>query len=247
MTAQSFTLDHALFAGRTGRGIRVAVLDSGIHPGNPHIGRVTAGVCITDVGETDDALDHVGHGTAVAAAILEKAPGIELVAVRVFDRTLATSSSVLARGIAWAADHDCRLINLSLGTPRSEHEAALAEAIERAAARRALVASARELNGVRWYPGCLDGVIGVVLDDGCARDELRVTLDARDTPVFAASGLPRPVPDVPADRNIRGISFAVANTAGFLARLLEGRPEVRTLHDLAQCLDEIYRIPRKNV
>jgi hypothetical protein len=36
--------------------------------------------------------------------------------------------------------------------------------------------------------------------------------------VFRASGYPRPIPGVPADRNLHGISFAVANVTGFVAR-----------------------------
>ncbi|MGH7553906.1 MAG: S8 family serine peptidase [Longimicrobiales bacterium] len=241
MTTFSCSLDHPLFAGRTGHGIRVAVLDSGIHPGNPHVGRATAGVYITPDGETDDALDRLGHGTAVAAAILEKAPGIELVVVRVFDRTLATSAAVLARAIEWAADHECRLINLSLGTPNAERAAMLGEAVALAAARGALVVSARELDGVRWFPGCLENVAGVSLDHDCARDELRVSLDPADQTSFRASGLPRPIPGVPTKRNVRGISFAVANTTGFLARLFEAFPELRTPRDIAHHVTSQHR------
>jgi subtilisin family serine protease len=232
VTTIRYSLDHPLFAGRTGRGIRVAVLDSGLHPGNPHVGRMTAGVHITPEGESDDTLDRLGHGTAVAAAILDKAPGIELVVVRVFDRALATSAAILARAIEWAADHDCRLINLSLGTPNSERAASLGEAVAQAADRGALVISARALDNVRWFPGCFDSVAGVSLDDNCARDELRVTLDSPDHPTFRASGLPRPIPGVSIERNVRGISFAVANTTGFLARLLEASPQLQTPRDV---------------
>jgi hypothetical protein len=37
-----------------------------------------------------------------------------------------------------------------------------------------------------------------------------------------ASGLPRPIPGVPPERNLQGTSFAVANTTGMLALALEG-------------------------
>src|SRR3712207_8724737 len=50
----------------------------------------------------------LGHGTAVAAAILEKAPAIDLIAVKVFDRALATSADALARSIVWAASRGDR-------------------------------------------------------------------------------------------------------------------------------------------
>ncbi len=40
-----------------------------------------------------------------------------------------------------------------------------------------------------------------------------------------ASGFPRPIPGVPPDQNVSGLSFAVANASGFLALVLEGRAD----------------------
>jgi hypothetical protein len=37
-----------------------------------------------------------------------------------------------------------------------------------------------------------------------------------------ASGYPRPIPGVPAERNLKGLSFAVANATGLLALHLCG-------------------------
>jgi hypothetical protein len=37
-----------------------------------------------------------------------------------------------------------------------------------------------------------------------------------------ASGFPRPIPGVPPERNLKGLSFAVANATGLLAVALEG-------------------------
>ena len=59
-------------------GIRVAVVDSGITAGHEHVGDVAAGVSL--VAGSADTIDRLGHGTAVAAAIREKAPNAELVA-----------------------------------------------------------------------------------------------------------------------------------------------------------------------
>jgi len=39
---------------------------------------------------------------------------------------------------------------------------------------------------------------------------------------FSASGYARPIPGVPPERNLNGISFAVANMTGFVARACEG-------------------------
>jgi hypothetical protein len=236
VTSRRFSLDDAPFRGSTGQGVRVAVVDSGIHTANPHIGGVAiSGVRIFPDGEMDaDFVDRIGHGTAVAAAILEKAPDAELVAVRVFDRTLATSADVLAHGISWAAQHGARLINLSLGTSNPARAAVLGAAVDEATAAGAIVVSAAEADGIQWLPGSLPNVVGVTLDPACERHELIVAIDdTRGTIRCGASGYPRPIEGVPVARNLSGISFAVANVTGFLARLLVGRPAVRDATTLA--------------
>ena len=100
-----------------------------------------------------------------------------------------------------------------------------------------IVVSARESAGVRWLPGSLPNVAGVTLDEACDRNELIATHDSSlGTVEFAASGFPRPIPGVPAERNLSGISFAVANVTGFLSRLLEADPSVRDVSELARRL-----------
>jgi subtilisin family serine protease len=182
-----------------------------------------------------DFIDRLGHGTAVAAAILEKASAVDLLAVRVFDRTLATSADVLALGISWAAAQGARLINLSLGTPNPARAGVLGAAVDEAAAAGAIVVSAAEAEGVQWLPGSLPNVVGVTLDPTCERHELVVTVDeARGVVRCGASGYPRPIDGVPVERNLSGISFAVANVTGFLARLLSNRPTIRDVVELAR-------------
>ena len=123
----------------TTRPVRVAVIDSGVNPAHPHVGGVAGGTAIAADGSSGgDYIDRLGHGTAVAAAIRERAPGAELLAVKVFDRRLSASIEALVQGIGWAAVHDADLINLSLGTANLDHTAALRSAVVRAAARAAL-------------------------------------------------------------------------------------------------------------
>ena len=82
----------------------MAVIDSGVNPEHAHIGRIAGGVAFdSDGSEHPDWVDRLGHGTAVAAAIQEKAPDAALLAVRVFERSLATSAAVLVRALDWAA------------------------------------------------------------------------------------------------------------------------------------------------
>ncbi len=217
-------LDHPELAAATGRGVKVAVIDSGVFADHDHIHGVAGGVGIgADLVPHGDYVDRLGHGTAVSAAILEKAPDVELLAVRVFDRSLSVPAPILVEAIDWAAQRDVKLINLSLGTEKPEHEEILRAAVGRAGERGAVVVSAAESDGRVWLPGSLAETIGVRLDWDCPRHALRLDADSAD--IFA-SGYPRPIDGVAPEHNLKGVSFAVANVTGVLARVLGARPAV---------------------
>ena len=198
----------------TGRGVRIAVIDSGVHVGHPHIARVAGGVTIGDRSEENSYTDLLGHGTAVMAAIQEKAPEAEYFAVRVFQAEFRTNVDILVRAIEWCIHHRMDVINLSLGTGNPEHAARFEPLI----ARAGIVVSAREVNGIPAFPGSLTAVIGVGVDWNLPRD----SYTGRNGGEFYASGYPRPIPGVPPERNLHGISFAVANMTGFVARVCAG-------------------------
>ena len=212
---------------RTGRGVSIAVIDSGAHPGHPHLGLLAGGIAFTPDGrEHDDLTDRLGHGTAVTAAIQEKAPGSRVHVARVFHDELATSARTLAKAIDWAGERGCRLANLSLGTPRQSRIEQLQPAVERAARAGTLVIAAYSHEGQRQFPGSLPGALGVCLDWDLPRHRVRIgRRDGRR--VLYASGYPRPIPGVPPTRNLNGISFAVANATGIVALAFELFPDAR--------------------
>jgi subtilisin family serine protease len=203
------------------RTVRVAVIDSGVHATHPHVGGVAGGIGIDDHGAShDDYVDRLGHGTAVIAAIREKAPAAEIFAIKVFDRELTATGQSLVAACEHALSIKAHLVNLSLGTQNVDHEAALAEVVGRLHQSGAIVIAAGEQGGVRWLPGSLPGVWSVSLDWTVPRDTFRINRVNRSGASFRATGVPRPIPGVPPERNLRGLSFAVANVTGVLARLL---------------------------
>lgn len=185
--------------------MKVAIIDSGVHPGHPHVGAIAGGVGVTDSGFTDDIVDRLGHGTAVAGAIREKAPEAELYAVKVFDRRLSTNIETILRALEWCIENRMEVVNLSLGTANPAHRARF----EKLLASGVLVVSA-----VDRLPGSLSQVISVASEKDCPRDAYW----HRDG-IFYASPYPRPIPGVPAEGNFQGVSFAVANMSGFVARM----------------------------
>jgi len=216
--------------------ISVAVIDSGVNVPHPHLPAVAGGIAFDLEGnEHSDIVDRLGHGTAAAAAIREKAPEAELFVVKVFDRELATTVPTLVRAIDWASERGIRLINLSLGTPNEFRVPELAPAVERAVAVGSIIVSAHELDGRVWFPGSMEGAIGVVVDAAHPREDVAVAESTSGT-VLRASPYPRPIPGVPPERNLNGISFAVANATGVLARRLGEHPEVRSAEHAMELL-----------
>jgi len=190
--------------------MKIAIIDSGIHPGHPHVGEIAGSVEITPTGESADGIDRLGHGTAVAGAIREKAPDAKLYAVKVFDRRLTAHITVILRALVWCRDHGMDLINLSLGTENPAHREGFLSVL----GDDLLVIGAANV-----LPGSLPEVIGVAPDPDCPRDSFRY-----QDGVFYASPYPRPISGVPVARNLQGVSFAVANMTGLVARVLADNP-----------------------
>jgi serine protease AprX len=145
--------------GVTGRGIGVAVIDSGISPHEALAGKIVASVSL--VAGEPEVTDGFGHGTHVAGIIAGApvaakgtapafaggiAPGAHLVNIRVLSRAgLGYTSDVIA-GIDWAIAHrvqyNIRAINLSLGHPVMEPAITdpLCQAVARAVSQGLVVA-----------------------------------------------------------------------------------------------------------
>ena len=180
--------------------LRIAVIDSGVNPSHPHIAHIDGGW------PENDFLDRLGHGTAVMAAIHEKATNAEYFAARIFDRELRTNIETLLAAIQWSIDQEVDIINLSLGTSNPAHAEKFAPFLS-----RAIIVSPAGA-----YPGDLPGVIRVASDPDLPRNQYRSQGET-----FYASPYPRPMPGVPPEKNLNGVSFAVANMTGLVARACE--------------------------
>src|SRR4030095_14125245 len=117
MMSQIKKIANQPFSDHTGRGVKVGIIDSGVNPAHPHVGGVAGGARISSSESvySNDYLDYIGHGTAVAGAIREKAPDSLLYAVKVFDRALTTNIEAIIKAIDWCIEREIDVINLSLG------------------------------------------------------------------------------------------------------------------------------------
>jgi len=210
-----------------GRGLRVAVIDSGITPGHPHVGEVAEGVFFAlgpgrTVVQGDDFLDRIGHGTACAGVIRKLLPRAEILAVRVFARSLEADAQAVAAGIRWAAGRGASIVNLSLAAlPGGGGARALLLACRAAARAGAVLVAARPPRGFPGGAGALARRPEVILagaDPGCPPDRLRLAPGRRG--LFLASPYARPIPGVAPRVNFNGPSLAAARLTGFAGKAL---------------------------
>jgi len=221
------------------------VIDSGVHESHPHINGVAGGVTIGALENDPGYTDVIGHGTAVMAAIKEKAPEADYFAVRVFYNSLRTTVDLLLRAIEWSLANRIDVVNLSLGTTNPAHRERFAPVIARAREQGLILVSARDAEGTPALPGSMPGVIGVDLDWDCPR-ETYYCKPAAEGLAVCASGYPRSLPGVPQSRNLHGISFAVANVTGFVTRACEGM-EDRSYEKVWKALEGSYRHPSASI
>jgi subtilisin family serine protease len=230
----------APFPSRTGRGVRIAVIDSGVNRRHPHILSLAGGLTVKPGGEIEDGAcsDVLGHGTAVMAAIQEKAPQAQYFAVKVFHSSLRTSAGCLLTALEWAIEQRMDVVNLSLGTRNQDHLARFEAVIAKAAKNSVLLVAAHDADSQLCLPGSLAGVFGVGLDWETPRNLYRAQ-ETGDGVVYFTSGYPRSLPGLPRERNLHGISFAVANMTGFVARACEeteAAGSARSFETLSQAL-----------
>ncbi|MFE6621080.1 S8 family serine peptidase [Streptomyces sp. NPDC057740] len=128
--------------GFDGKGVKVAVLDTGIDATHPDLaGRVSRQENFTN---TPDAVDHMGHGTHVAATIGGSgtgngakgvAPNADLISGKVLDDRGDGYLSDIIEGIEWAAAEHADIVNMSLGSSTPDDGTGpLSVAVDRATA-----------------------------------------------------------------------------------------------------------------
>lgn len=209
--------------------VRIALIDSGVNAAHPHVregGTIVVGPAVDPSGTwhtTETQTDVLGHGTAVAAAILDLAPGAEIVSLQVFrDEPTCPFEHVLA-ALEHALECEPALVNLSVGTTRRSWAEPLAELVLRATDRGVTIVAPATAGGLPSLPGCLPGVTGAMMDANVPRErpELRESGSSR---LWYASPYPRDLPDLPRAANLAGVSMAAANLTGFLARECAGTP-----------------------
>lgn len=153
----------------TGKGIKIALLDTGVDYDHPELAPSYKGG-YDFINDDSDPMDDSGHGTHVAGilaaakdgkGIVGVAPDAEIYAIKVSDGRGKGSFSGLVKGINWSIENGMDIVTMSItGTGGSR---ALAKAVETAYSDHGLVLVAAVGNGRGdvLYPAAYEQVIGV--------------------------------------------------------------------------------------
>jgi subtilisin len=223
------------WGGSTGRGVKVAVVDSGIDPDHPALGGcVRGGVMVAyderaetqvRVREDKPMRDLSGHGTACAGIIHKLAPDAEIYSARVLGRDMRGKAFQFAGGIRWAIENGMRVINLSLSTSREEYYGLFHRLTDDAYFKNVVLVSAVNNIPAPSYPSLYSSVISVAAHQ--LPDPFTYYYNPSPPVEFGAPGIDVEVAWLNGQTSIcTGNSFAAPHIAGLAALILERHPEL---------------------
>lgn len=209
----------------TGKGVRIAVIDSGWSKALTDQ-RILTGKCFCDksdelkLGEFSDFDDANGHGTAVTSVIMQIAPDVEILPVKVFGSRLETSINIIEAGIYFAIENKVDIINLSLGTFLEEALIPLYKACECAKNNNIITVVSRSNIKENSYPSIFENVLSVGIGESHSAFEYQYTPDeyveclawGKERITISLEG---------AIKHMNGTSFATPNITGICALITE--------------------------
>ena len=234
-----------------GRGVRVALLDSGIERLHPEFKDATFAddLCFT-IAENGKApgdaggVDFFGHGTAVASVLLDIAPAATIGSFRVLGGEAYGRDEIIRRAAMEAIARGYQIIHCSFGASGSPFTVMSFKSwIDAAYVAGVHVVAACNNGGpsIRVWPAHFSSVVAV--DSSPDAQENGIQRRRGSIVEFAAQGhRPRPLPwSNQSNRMISGTSFSAPVVTGLMARILSVHPGIHpdemkvALRAIAQC------------
>jgi subtilisin family serine protease len=223
------------WGGSTGKGIRVAVVDSGIEYDHPALGEsVRSGVVVEYDAKSENQfryksdpkpVDVSGHGTACAGIIHSIAPEADLYSVRVLGRNMGGRAIQFAAGLDWTIENDMQVVNLSLSTALEEFFGLFHDLADQAYFKNMNLVSAVNNIPEPSYPSLYSSVISVAAHEG--RDPFTYYYNVHPPVEFGAPGIDLEVAwNKKQYLTATGNSFAAPHITGITALIRAKHPEL---------------------
>ena len=241
-------------AGYTGKGVKIAVLDTGVDAAHPDLKSQV--VESKNFSTAADATDHFGHGTHVASIAAGTgaksggkykgvAPGAKILNGKVLDDNGSGDDSGILAGMEWAAAQGADIVNLSLGGTDAPGIDPLEAEVNKLSTEKGIlfaIAAGNEGPNSIGSPGSADAALtvgavdgsdkladfsstGPRIGDGAIKPD--VTAPGVDITAAAAKGsvIDQEVGEKPAGYlTISGTSMATPHVAGAAAILKQEHP-----------------------
>ncbi|MGR8007915.1 type VII secretion-associated serine protease mycosin [Streptomyces hypolithicus] len=224
----------------TGKGVTVAVIDTGVDDANDQLRGALAPGGKDYVGKSDGSADIEGHGTRVAGIIAAReipdtgfagiAPESKIISLRYTGgEEKQGNSRTMSAAIRDAVDKGAEIINISSDTAKKQDNTELRNAVASAVREGVLIVAASGNDGATGqsattYPASYPGVLAVAASD--RNDERAFFSQAGDFVDVAAPGVGM-VSTVPEGGQCAadGTSFAAPYVAGVAALLKDKNPD----------------------
>ena len=220
----------------TGKGVTVAIVDSGVDNTHPELdGRVVESVEARVDGkrvvfDNSNVGDSAGHGTACAGIIAKIAPDAKLSSIRVLGASGLGDGHAFLAGLEYAIKQRYKVINLSLGTTKPQYFSPLHDLLDRAYQAGCIVVAAANNLPQPSFPSVFSSSLISVIKSDIA-DPLKFGFHFGEVIELTAPGVNvRAAWPGGGHRSLTGNSFACPHIAGIIALLLEKDPNLTPFH-----------------
>jgi len=234
---------------RTGKGVSVAIIDSGIDAEHPDLqGKVIESVEAKNENKRvlfvpSETGDSAGHGTACAGIIAKIAPDARFHSIRVLGAGgLGDGQSFLA-GLEYAIKKRYRLINLSLGTTKPQFFAPLHDLLDRAYQAGCIVVAAANNLPQPSFPSVFSSSL-ISVSKSTETDPFHFGFRFGEVIELTAPGVNVRTAWLGGGyKSLTGNSFACPHIVGIIALLLETYPNLTPF----QVKSALYALAKENV
>jgi subtilisin family serine protease len=239
---------ETIWKGRTGRGVRIAIVDSGIDTAHPALaGKIKSSVeAVAEGGKItfrpSESGDAAGHGTACAGIIAAIVPDAELHSVKVLGPNASGSGEMFLAGLDYAIKQKMQVINLSLGTTKPQYFAPLHDLLDRAYHSGCIVVAAANNLPQPSYPSIFSSsLVSVSKHEG--DDPFNFGYRYGEVIEMIAPGVQiRTTWPGGGYRQLTGNSFACPHIVAIIALIMEAYPDLTPF----QVKTILYTIARQN-
>lgn len=217
--------------GTTGKGVRVAIIDSGVDGSHPAVaGGVLHSVEVQEIDgrivvhEVEDE-DLFGHGTACAGIIRSIAPECEITSIRVLGADLSGTGTMFLAGLRWAVEQDMQVCNLSQGTTKQRFYSEFHELADAAYFNNTVLVAAANNMSKPSFPSTYASVVSVGSHD--VDDPYTFYYNPTPPVEFGAFGINVQLAWLDGQWiQATGNSFAAPHITGVITRIVEKHPDL---------------------